>query len=232
MAAVHACGVERRLAVLRANPLFAAVPDDGLRGVNEAFLDRGFARGERIYRTGQAASRLHVLADGTVKLVRHTAEGVDVLVDVLRPGALFGTLAVLGDDEYTETAEALTDGCSLSVDAARFRTILARYPSAALATLDLLAARLRAAHGDVARLASSPASRRVAARLVDLAATVGERRGSRVRIHLTRRDLASLTGTTPETVSRVLGHLREAGIVATGRGWVDVLDEDRLAAAV
>jgi len=226
---LHACGVDHRLAVLRANPLFAALSDAELGAVNGAFVDRGFVRGERIYRAGQAADRLHVLADGTVKLVRHTAEGTDVLVDLLVPGALFGTLTVLGDDTYPETAEALTDGCSLSVDAGRFREVLARHPAVALATLDLVASRLRAAHGDVTRLASEPATRRVASRLVELGRTVGERRGGRLRIRLTRRDLAALTGTTPETVSRVLGELREAGVVATGRGWVEVVDGEGLA---
>ncbi len=226
----HSCGVDHRLAILRANPLFAGVPDRDLAAINETFVDRGFPAGDRLYRAGQPASRLHVLASGTVKLVRHTSEGIDVLLDVLVPGDLLGTLTVLGDDTYPETAVALTACCSLSVDAESFRKLLARHPPVALATLDLMAERLRAAQGVVTRLSTEPTEQRVAARILSLAGRVGERRGGRTRIQLTRQDLGALTGTTPETVSRVLGRFREAGLVTTGRGWVEIVDEEGLGA--
>lgn len=65
-----------------------------------------------------------------------------------------------------------------------------------------------------------------------LADKLGEKRDESIllQLPLTREDLASMTGTTTESVSRTLSKWRRAGLIETGRRWTSLKDRDALAA--
>ncbi len=226
----HHCPRDVRLAVLaRARYLTGLSPDE-LADVDARMQVRGYDVAEPIYREGEPADRLFVLATGTVKLQRGTLEGQDVLLDVLAPGDLFGTLSTLGDRVYPDTARALTVACALSITADDFREVMHRHPSVALAVLDDLAHRLEQSRQRVAHLSSGTVDQRVAGALLRLVTVVGEPQGAGVllQLPLTRADLASMSGTTTESASRAMSRLRRDGVVESGRRWTSVLDVARL----
>ena len=66
--------------------------------------------------------------------------------------------------------------------------------------------------------------------LCDLATCYGIADGGAIRIdlHLTQDDLASLSGTTRETVNRVLSNLRDQGLIRVERARVSVLKIQQL----
>lgn len=67
-------------------------------------------------------------------------------------------------------------------------------------------------------------------RVADLLATLDDDADGR-RIDTTQRELADWVGATRESTARSLGRLRDRGAIATGRGWIEVLDRDRLTEA-
>ncbi len=229
--APHMCSVDLRLDILRRVPFFSGVAED-IAAINVRFRERGYAAGETIYMAGDSAARLYVVAVGKVKVARHTLAGQDVVLDILAPGELFGALSALGDPEYPDTAQALTPSCVLEIAAEDFQTILRGYPAVALAALDIVAARLQAAHEQIRQLSAEPAASRVAAALLALARKLGEPHDGALLIQmpLSREDLAAMTGATVETVSRIMSKLRAEGVIRSGRQWVAITDDDRLAA--
>jgi len=70
-------------------------------------------RAGRFYFWGAPAARLYVVAAGKIKLSRHTLSGQDVVLDLLGPGDFFGSLEILGDEGYPDTAQAQTQVCVL-----------------------------------------------------------------------------------------------------------------------
>lgn len=159
-------------------------------------------------------------------------DGFDVVVDVITPGAIFGSAAALGLARHPDTAEALTVSCALWIPAADFRRVLREHPLVALAVLDDVATRLEEAQESVRRLSGGSVDQRVAATLLTLADKVGEPHdgATLLQLPLTRGDLAAMTGTTTESVSRALSRFRRAGLVETGRRWTSVVDHEGLAA--
>lgn len=226
----HTCSHHHRLEILCALPFFAGLDDTALHEVNASFSSLPMDAGEPIYMAGDPATRLYVVAVGAVKIVRHTLRGKDVLLGILGPGELFGSLAILGDSEYADTAEAKTDGCILAIDAHDFDALLRRYPAAAVATLGTVAARLQEAHEAIHQLAALSVEQRLAAELLRLAARHGERHGNSVRITLplARQELGDKVGATVETVSRVLSRFEREGVIESGRQWIAVSDVDAL----
>ena len=230
--APHHCPRPLRLDVLAHARYFAGLSRDDIAAIDERMQVRGYTENETIYRAREPASHLFVVATGRVKLQRPALDGTGVLVEVLTPGTLFGSVSASGSTAYADTAQALTVTCALRISTAGFREVLHQHPEIALTVLDDVAARLEQAQEMVRRLAGGTVDQRVAATLLTLADKLGEPRGDSIllQLPLTREDFAAMTGTTTESVSRALSKFRRQGLVETGRRWTALTDRAGLAA--
>ncbi len=210
--------------------MFAGLDAAALAEVNALCRAVDFDEGEPIYHAGDRAERLFIVALGIAKLTRVSSEGREVLTDVLAPGDFLGALPALGQSNYAESASALTPACLLLFEARSIDLILKGHPEVAVATLEAVSGRLAAAQTAIHRLSTDRVEQRLAATLELLLERVGEPddAGILLQVPLTRDDLAAMTGSTPETVSRTLSAWRNRNLVEAGRRWVRVLDRDGL----
>lgn len=224
------CSVDLRLQILHRVPFFTGLEHDDLGRINSLFREHGYSTDETICFAGDPAEHLFVVADGRVKLMRHSLSGRNVMLDMLTPGEFFGSLSTLGDDVYPDTAQAHTQTCILSIHADDFRQILEKHPKVALKVVDIMAARLRTAHERVRQLSTVSVEGRIANVLLLLGKKFGKpgEVGLLIQSPLTREDLAAMTGTTTETASRVMSQFLKDGLIRTGRKWVSILNQDAL----
>ncbi|TRW45601.1 Crp/Fnr family transcriptional regulator [Georgenia yuyongxinii] len=229
----HACPRPVRMQVLGQVEYFAGLSETELDDVDRRMVSLSWGEGDPLYRAGEPADHLYVLAAGRVKVSQPTADGTAVITDLLTPGDLFGTLSTLGEPTYSETAEALTTACALRIDPAAFRSVLTQHPQVALRVLDDVAARLARARSAVGDRVTGSVAQRVAVTLLRLADKLGQERagdgGTLLQLPLSRADLAGMTASTPESVSRVMSRLRKDGVIESGRRWTAILDRERLA---
>ena len=224
------CSLEYRLKLISRLPFFKHLPVEAIARINLLFHDMDVSTDERIYFEGEPAQYLYLVALGKVRLVRNSMSGREVLLDILRGGEYFGSLAAFGGRVYAETAIAQTDCCILRISAVDFETILSEHPSVTRKALEVVSQRLAESQEIIQQLSSQPAEQRIASALLRLAGKLGEARGQDVLIQLpfSRQDLAAMTGATTETVSRVMSRLAEDGLVKSGRRWVTILELSRL----
>ncbi len=224
------CSVDLRLRILHGLPFFADLSHADIEQINRLFREYGYAPNETICLAGDPAERLFVVADGRVKLMRHSLSGKNVLLDMLTPGEFFGSLAPLSDDVYADSAEAQTPSCVLSIRTSDFRRLLEKHPKVALKVLEITATRLREAQERVRQLSALTVEGRVASVLLVLGKKLGKRTdvGLLIESPLTRDDLAAMTGTTAESASRVMSQFQKDGLIETGRKWVSILDQKAL----
>jgi CRP/FNR family transcriptional regulator, nitrogen oxide reductase regulator len=224
------CSLEYRLKIIGRLPFFKHLPAEATPRINNLFHDFDASAEERIYFEGDEADNLYLVAMGKVKLVRNTESGRDVLLDILHSGDYFGSLSTIGGRTYTETAIAQTDCCILRISAADFDRILLEHPEVTRKVLGAVSRRLTESQEVVKQLSAYTAEQRIASALIRLAGKLGEARGGGVLIQLpfSRQDLAAMTGSTTETVSRVMSRFVEEGWVKSGRKWVTLLEPKRL----
>lgn len=224
------CSIPDQRRLLAASPYFHSLDATEIEQVQRRFTQQHYAEGNTIHLMGEPARLLSIVALGTVRLLRSTWDGKDVVLDLLAPGDHFGSLAELGDELYQETAIAHTECCILSTTSANFSRILETYPVVAIDSLRLVAERLRTARGTIEQLSAYPVEQRIASTLLHLAGRIGVRQGTSILIDvpLSRQDLADMTGTTVETASRVMSEFRRAGLIESGRRWIVILDEEGL----
>lgn len=226
----HACTIELRLTMLRKAPFFNEISETELSKINRLFRHKSYSADQTIYFTGDSGISLFVAASGNIKLVKHSHTGHDVLIDILNPGDFFGTLPVLGDDHYKETAIAHTDACVLSINNQDFRSILNTIPTVAINLVEILSERLKSSNEMIQQLSVKSVEKRIAYILLKLNSKLGVEfeKGTLIQLPLSRNDLAEMTGSTSETASRVISNLSKEGILKTGRKWIAIIDPQRL----
>ena len=224
------CSLEYRLKIIGRLPFFKHLSFDAISRINTFFQDRDLVTDERIYFEGDEATHLYLIATGKVKLTRTASTGREVLLDILHGGEYFGSLTIFGNHCYTETAITQTDCCILQISKDDFESILAEYPDVTRKVLEAVGQRLAESQEIIKQLSTYTAEQRIASALLRLARKLGEARGSNVLIQLpfSRQDLAAMTGSTTETVSRVMSRFAEDGWIKTGRKWVTITSQKRL----
>ncbi|MCB0284872.1 MAG: Crp/Fnr family transcriptional regulator [Calditrichaeota bacterium] len=224
------CSTDNRLKILHDLPFFKNLPHGAVHEINSIFRTQHYQTGDSIYFSGDPAKRLCVVAAGGVKLIKHSSDGQDVLVDLLKQGEFFGALDILGETVYQETAEAQTDCCILKISSDQFRTILSKFPLSAINIIDILSQRLKSAYEMMKQLSVQPVEQRIAFTLLKLAAKAGKQDdvGLLIDLPLSRTDLAGMTGTTTETASRIMSQFQKMAIIKTGRQWVSITDPVKL----
>lgn len=222
----HLCNVDLRLQLLGQQPFFVHLSAEDLILINQKFTETGYEPEDFIYQAGDPASRLFIVAEGRVKLFQTSAAGKNVLLDLLGPGEFFGGLDTLGTPVYPDTAQAQTRACVLRISSGNFRQILDLHPGVTLKVLEALAQRLQAANDRFFLISSAPVEKRVAVTLLKLSDKFGRKRkqGHLIETPLSRENLAEMTGSTPETVSRVISQFQREGWIDTGRQWIAIRD--------
>ncbi|HEX5563916.1 MAG TPA: Crp/Fnr family transcriptional regulator [Sporosarcina sp.] len=183
-------------------------------------------RGHTIYHAGNISDGLYIVHKGRVKIYRLSENGKEQLVRILGPGDFTGELSLFSETEHDAYAEAMqnVELCVMSRD--NFQMFLLKYPAISLKVLGEFANRLANTEKQAARIALETTDTRIAMYLADLAE---DRNSSRIQLPMTRKDLASHIGTSPETISRKLAEFEDAGwIRQLSQREIEILDMDAL----
>lgn len=171
------------------------------------------AKGETIYRAGSTTRRLMVLHRGSVALVHRTPDGREHLVRVLRNGDVIGESAFVTGARPDHDAIATSDAELCTFDHADLAALVRRHPAIAVQMLTSVTQRLVDAERRLAVLALSDVGTRVASYLLDLPTATDPAGRLLVQLPMSKHQIASFLGTTPETLSRRLAALIQEGVI-------------------
>jgi CRP-like cAMP-binding protein len=210
--------------------VFATLPTREIETVAGVSVEETYRAREYIFMEGDPALWLCVVKAGHVKILRHSRTGKNVVLELLGPGEVFGGVAVIERRPYPAAAQAAESAVVVKLPAAAVIALSERHPSIIKELALMIGRRLRAAHDSVKSLSVDPVEARLAAALVRLA----EREGTRVKqgfslpFHLTRQNLADMTGTTVETAIRIVSRWLKDGLVHDEGGQLWIADVEAL----
>jgi CRP/FNR family transcriptional regulator, cyclic AMP receptor protein len=198
--------------------VFGAVPEHELR---RAGRRRRFDRGEVVFHRDDPGDSLHRVESGRFAARIITPLGDSATVSLHGPGDVFGLLAVVGPTQRrTATVVALEQAETLAIPRSAFLQLRATHPAMRDAVEEILAVQLAATTDRLVEALYTPVALRVRAHLIQLAALYGDLEAAEVTIPLSQEHLAGLSGTTRETVNRVLKQEQERGAVRLSRGRI------------
>jgi len=208
--------------ILRSYFIFSSLNDDELSELADLSIEHSFMPNEFIFWDGDAPDWFYIVAEGKVKVLKHSSLGKEFVIAFFSPGEMFGEVAVFENKPYPASAQAVTETKVVGVKREDFLSFLANRPQIALRIINVLAGRLRDAQGRLRDLAGERVEQRLASVLLMLSAKLGP------TLPFTRQEIADMVGTTTETAIRVMSHLKDRGIISSVRGKVIVLDEEKL----
>ena len=209
--------------LVRRAPLFAGLSDSELARVSRDLHRRHYGGGETIFHQGDAGDAIYLIVSGRVRIYVPTEEGQEVSVIFYGPGGMFGEMALVDQKPRSATAEAMEDTTVLAMSSTRFYQHLQGNYQIALNLMQLLSGRLRATTDQMRAMASLDVSRRTIQALLRLAGQQGSPAPEGIRLgRLTQQELASLVGSSRESVNRALRALARKGLVAVLGGQIVV----------
>ncbi len=219
--------------LLAQSALFASLSADERAKLEPNLVRRTLERDEYLFFEGDPAEWLVLVAQGRVKMIKHSESGRETILATFGPGQIVGEVGVLVGAAYPATAQALEPTVTLSLRRADYVALVRSHPDLAWALIEELGRRLQRSHETIRSLAVEKVERRVARVLLRLANTAGERlEGGAVRITvpLSRQDIADMSGTVIETAIRTMSKFQRQGFIETQEGHILLLRPHQLVA--
>jgi CRP/FNR family cyclic AMP-dependent transcriptional regulator len=213
-------------------PFFSGLDASSLESVGRGMRARRFRRGEVIFHQGDPGDALFIVMSGAIKIMLPSDTGDEAILATLRPGDVFGELALLDGAPRSATATALEATETLILPRDQFRELLATEPAIRDAILASMAGELRRLTNHVEELHFLDITGRLASRLVRLASESGKplpEGAIRLGSPLTQGDLAAMIGCTRQSVNKLLGMFTDDGLIRLERDSIVILDLDGLA---
>jgi CRP-like cAMP-binding protein len=214
-------------------PLFAALSAAERAKLGRQLVRRAYGREDYLFFEGDPADSLVFVAEGRVKLVKHSEGGRDTILATFGPGQIVGEVGVLIGEAYPASAQALEPTVTLSLRRSEYVSLIRSHPDLAWALIVELGRRLQAAHEQMRSLAVEKVERRVARVLLRMASSAGKRlEGGAVLITLplSRQDIADMAGTVLETAIRTMSKFQKEGLLETREGRITLLQPHKLVA--
>lgn len=208
--------------------LFRRLGPEQLARLEPMCRSRTFRRGEPVYLPSEAAEAAMVLAEGRVKIGSLTSDGKQTILAFIEPGEIFGELEALDGGAREEFAEAAEKSTVVLLPASALRQLVETDPSLAMGVTKLIGLRRRRIERRLKSLLFRSNRQRLVSLLMELAQQYGQPSsdppGTRLRIKLSHQDMASVIGSTRETVTVVLGELQGEGLLTVGRRKIVIAD--------
>ncbi|HEX8457471.1 MAG TPA: Crp/Fnr family transcriptional regulator [Pyrinomonadaceae bacterium] len=209
--------VVERAEIIRQSELAAGLDEAMVERLASAATAIDFRRRRFVYRDSDPSDALYLIARGRVKLCRSEPEtGREAVIDILPTGTLFGEFALFGLGDRQMCAIAFEQARLLRIPVGDFQEAMNQSRTLYDYTFRLVGQRLARAEQRIADFALDA----IPARLEKLLQELSERYGQPGRdggvlidLNLPHREIASLVGSTRESVTVRLNDMRRAGMI-------------------
>ena len=200
---------------LRQVTLFDCLGDPEIEALAALTFSRTFDKGQLIILAEETGDTLFIIRGGQVKVSLIHEDGKEFILSLLGQGEVFGELSLLDDRPRSANVTAMVETELLMLRRSDFLDLVGRIPQIAVSLLEELASRLRRTDDQVEGLALLDVHHRVAKTLLRMAEDGGQTspEGILVRRRPTHQQLANMSGTTRETVTRALKQLQDEGYI-------------------
>ena len=187
-------------------------------------------RHDQVFQAGEPAGHAYLLKEGRVKIYRRGRFGRRVTLAILKPGEVFGELALEAGEVHEQGAETLETATICSLTARAFRALLDLKPTPAFRVVQSLGQQKRMLERKVTSLVFKDVPARLAEALLELGEDYGQpcAHGLALELVITQQDLADLVGATRSVVNATLKQFQRRGLIYPRRNVICFADRDGL----
>lgn len=208
----------------RASGVFSNLEDPHLRKLDQQKTIHTYRGHQILFYEGNPSFALYCVASGLIKLYKSNRKGDRYILRLLRPGDMTGYSALLQNEPYAATAEALEPSRVCIISRETLLQLLRESSDLTFRLLQRMVQEARVAEEQMFSFVHESVRQRMARILLFLMeANSQETTGPAVlRVPLLRSEMAQMVGTTPETFSRTLHEIAQEGVLRVTRKGIIV----------
>lgn len=227
----HSCELDSQGLCMHQVPILNHLTDKEMLEISRYIESRHFDKGEMIVMSGDESLGLLVINKGEVKISKLSSHGKEQILRILKAGDFMGELSLFHNYSITSNAEALIPTEVCRIKRSDMKHIINDFPNIALKLLEEVSERLETAESHIEQLGLYNVEQRVAKVILQLAEakTNPQSHSVALTLSISKGNLASLIGTTNESLSRKLAVFEDQGFIKqTGQRSIQILDKDAL----
>jgi CRP-like cAMP-binding protein len=199
----------------RDDSIFAELNKDHLNALDESKVTNTYKKGQILFHQGGPALGVFCVLEGQIKILKNSEEGKETIVRLSTSGDVLGLRGVLTDGNHPATAKVMQDAKICFIDRKFFKDLIQKSPEAANSLILRLAKDVTKLEDHVEEMNTKSVRQRMIQLLLSFCQTYGIRKAGEVFIDLkiTRAEMGSMIGTTPETVIRILSDMDSTGLI-------------------
>lgn len=210
----HTCEHEDGICCANKVPIFQGLTDTELVKIAKLLGHVHYPKGTIIFMEGDLSDSVSIINTGQIKLFKNSRDGKQQILHILSEGDFFGELSVLQTQEYTTSAEAITDVDLCTLAKSDLDKIILEQPGIAVKVLEVIGSRLTKLENLVQNIGTQDTDVRIASMLLEFAQEGKDTvEGTVVELSLSREDMANYIGVTRETISRKLSSFQDQGLI-------------------
>lgn len=213
--------------VLANLPLFQQLNDGEIANLAAGTREIGLGKGQILFQKGCWLDGFYVTVYGQIKLAFSSPQGHEKVVSIVGPGQSFGEAVMFMETSCPVMAQALEDSRLLYIAKQSIFTAIDHDSAFARRMLAGLSIRLHSLIQDVEGYSLHTSAQRVIGFLLQLAGNATENYAE-CTLPASKHIIASRLNLTPETLSRVLHRLNEAGLIDVKGKCIAIADTTRL----
>lgn len=222
--------MKNNLSYLQRIPLFYGLPETQLLEISGLIHERNYQKGRIIFMEGEPGEALFILKSGLIKLTKRLEDGREYILHFINPGEVFAEVVLFDGGSYPATAEVQEDSVVGVLRNHDMERLIGGNPELAIGMLHIMSRRLRTAQEKVMNLAMHDTARRLAFTLLKMAEEHGvkQTKGVLISLSLTNQELANLTGSSRETINRMLNSFKRSGAIDIDRQQIIITNKEKL----
>lgn len=206
-------------------PIFNHLEEWQMDKIMESAHPIHLEKGEILYRPYEQSETLYIVHKGRLRIYRDSESGREQTIRILGPGEFTGEYALFNASTHDSYAVATKKSSICSIAQKDLQTFLLDYPTISLKILEKFSQRLGETETQATSVAIETVDKRIAQYLIN-----NVNKNKEVILPMTRKELASYLGTSPETISRKLTEFEEKGyIIQKSSKKIEILHVDQLA---
>lgn len=191
-------------------------------------LVKQFEADRPLYRYGEIPKGIYYINKGSVKVTKYGSNGREIIIRIARAHDFVGYLSLLKGWSYKTTAICLEEAEVYFIAKTVFIKSIKADPEFGYQVIRMLCDRLGTSDDTIEGLATKSVRERLSTTLLTLSKAELAPDGVPGFIKLKRKDIASMIGTIPETLSRQLTELEHMGFLKNHDKFIEILNREEL----
>lgn len=184
-----------------------------------------FEAKEIIYKEGAFPHYLFYIEKGQVKTFRLNSDGKEFITNICSNQEFFGHQAIIEERSYQETAISMQPSKILKIPKEKFNALFLKNKDIASELIKKISKNLTEKEEELVKMAYDSVRKRVALKLLEL---IPKNKASEHSTSISRTDLASILGTTTETIVRTISEFKDLQLIEADHQQIKLIDRKKL----